>query len=227
MILFRLHTPKHFGYYPRTTSKPLYPFFGGANIAFRRECLNEVGEFDPKMRLGEDTDLTIRIYHSPWKLFSMERAACRHVVQYGVWAFAKRWFQHGDYMGRLYQKHNGRALEIFRREPRPEPGQSAFRCVFYSEKLPSRGVIFLSSFSLAHALALLAWGLPLVPAGKFTLAGGSLYFFWRYFSIDFRAKTREEKFRAAGLRYLWNASYVLGGIWGGLRRGLWLLNATV
>jgi len=56
VIILRL-ARRPLGYVAKHAGQTLYPTFGGANVAFRKACLAEVGGFDPMIKLGEDTDI--------------------------------------------------------------------------------------------------------------------------------------------------------------------------
>ena len=53
----------------------LIPQYGGTVGGFRREVVQQLGGFDPRV-LAEDTDLTFRLYAAGWKVAYVNRAEC-------------------------------------------------------------------------------------------------------------------------------------------------------
>jgi len=226
VILFRLYTRQGLGYFAKGSSDHRFPFLGGASLALRRQCVDEVGAFDPEMQLGEDSELTLRVLMSRWNVFSMDEAVSRHDTTYGFGTFLRKWFWHGYFATQIYRKHHAPAVEIFRRRRQWNVGQSAFECIYYSPKIPFRCLVFIDSFLIMHVAALLV----LFSSNPFVRLPGAVVFgysLFRYLQADLRTAPGWGALRTFTLRYLWNAMQILGGLYGSLRTRSFILNATV
>jgi cellulose synthase/poly-beta-1,6-N-acetylglucosamine synthase-like glycosyltransferase len=231
LIILRLSKPSAVGYIEKSKHHTLYPFFGGANIAFRRACLDELGGFDNQMLLGEDTDICIRVFRSPWKVFAMKDARVTHKAHHGVFEFVKKWYRHGIYMAAVFSKHNSKAAEIFVRQKTSDDPSSIFQLLLYTERVPLSIVIFMNQFMLAHACMTLGIILLFLTNSWYLPAGfsaiGTLLFL-RYLASDIRANHSWRTRAVNGiLRYLWNLAILLGGIHGSFRYRMILLNSSV
>ena len=56
------------GYQTRERDAWISPFFAGANVAFRRHALKEVGPYDERCTTGEDRDISLRMADAGWEL---------------------------------------------------------------------------------------------------------------------------------------------------------------
>lgn len=226
MIIFRFHTSEHFGYIHPENFRHLFPFFGGANMAFRRSCLAEIGGFNPQMKVGEDTDISLRVFKSPWKLFSMPFAVNYHSTDQPLWMFLKKCFLHGFYMAKILRTYNEKAIEVFV-EDKNSSDKGVFTCVFFSQKTPVRAVVFVNEFLLFHFSLLL---FLLFPSGILGIVLGLVasLFGMRYFWDDLLITSRTRSLLSnLTHRYLWNTMFLLGGVLGGIRQRLLLVNAAI
>ena len=228
MIILRL-AKRPFGYVAKHAGQTLYPTFGGANVAFRKACLAELGGYDPMTKLGEDTDICIRAFRSPWQMFSMRTARNLHRSNHGLWTFLKKWCLHGYYMAQMFRRYNQRAFEVFLREGARSDGGLDWVCVWYARRTPLRSIVFLSDFLIMNGCvaALLFAGLwpPWVCAA---LAVVGLIAAARYFRGDFAYSARLAHVPVnAAYRWLWNAAWLLGGLVGGVRHGMLLVNPPI
>ncbi len=228
MIILRL-ARRPLGYVTKHAGQTLYPTFGGANVAFRKACLAEVGGFDPMIKLGEDTDICIRVFRSQWQMFSMQTARNLHRSNHGLWTFLKKWYLHGYYMSRLLSRYNERAFEVFLRESEGSDGNLDWVCVWYTMRTPFRSVVFLSDFLFTNGcLAALLFAGLWPPWMRAVIAVTGLIAAGRYCRQDFFYSARLAHVPVnAAYRWLWNAAWVIGGLVGGARHGMFLVNPAI
>ncbi len=201
------------GYLPKFMRNSVAPFFGGLNLAVRREVFAEVGEFDPSLRTGEDIDFCIRTLQSRWELYFEPAAKVAHHNRDTLAGLAKQWFDYGRYHARLFKKHNPPAVEILLLNPERQ-AYARYAPIFYREG--ARALIFVTSFSAMHAALGAAWLTSATPPLSAMFAATALLCAYRYFEQDFKGDAPlAEKLSNAGLRYVVNAALVSGGLVGG------------
>lgn len=233
MIILRLGHRQSFGYVPKHSSQTLYPSFGGANIAFRKKCLTEMGGYDPKTKLSEDTEMCIRVFLSPWKMFSIETARNFHRTRYGVVTFLKKWFFHGYYMAHLFARYNARTFEVFLRKR--EGTTSKFDFLLFDSlcnfsETPFRGIVFLNSFVVMNAcfVALLIFHSSLPRGANLLLAGTGAAMATHYMRKDLTYSSDLARLPANfAFRWLWNAAWFIGGLTGGIKKRMLLVNPAI
>ena len=217
------------GYLPKATQGFYNPFFATANVAFRREALQQSGGFDPNCQTGEDVDLSIRISRAGWELWYEPEAVVNHQDPHTFRQLWRQWFGYGWGHAYVYKKHVARPrLQIY--WPGGKGGESmpyGARCVL-DLPFPFYGVVFLSGYHLFH-LALLGCAIaaiahatvPMVAAGVIALAAGI-----NYATIRFDWRRPLHSLAMSALRYSADSAFVMGAFLGGLRERALFLQAT-
>ena len=96
------------GYLKREKYSLISPFFAGANVAFRRQALDQVGFYDENCNSGEDQDICFRIAKGGWDLYFEPKAVVRHKNRMVLRAFIHQWFNYGFHHPYLFKKHDSR-----------------------------------------------------------------------------------------------------------------------
>jgi len=217
------------GYLPKASQGFFNPFFATANVAFRREALQATGGFDPKCETGEDVDLSIRISRAGWELWYEPEATVNHQDPHTFRQLLRQWFGYGLGHGYVFKKHVSRPrLQFY--APHSKDGSSkpaAARCVL---DLPFvvHVLVFLSGYHLFHAALVVLLLASLMHSLTVTLVAGlaALAAGLNYASIRFDWRRPLHSLAMFFLRYAADTAFVVGGVLGGLREGVLVLEAT-
>jgi cellulose synthase/poly-beta-1,6-N-acetylglucosamine synthase-like glycosyltransferase len=207
------------GYLLKAKSVGIQPSFATANMAVRREVLQQIGDFDENCITGEDFDLNLRVLNTQWECYYEPRAKIRHRFRADIRALLQQWYGYAFSHPMVIKKYMPRVFEIF--IPVTRSYTEVVRFPF-----PARVVIRLNSFYLFHCLflagLLASTGSP-VQIGLFFLCAlaGAKYFF-RPFSFKHPAQA----FYFILLRYLVNQARFWGGFLGGLTQGMLFFEET-
>jgi cellulose synthase/poly-beta-1,6-N-acetylglucosamine synthase-like glycosyltransferase len=214
------------GYLKRDGCSLISPFFAGANVAFRREALNDVGPYDERCISGEDQDMCLRVAQAGWELYFEPRAAVRHKNRLTVRSLARQWFYYGLHHPYVTRKHSGSGLRVYRMGNRKDTG--AIYRTMMDMKFPFHISIFLTPFlsmhlllALAIVLAALGLHVPAIVAGVLAAAEGI-----RVFRSDLVAGDIVRSAKFILLRYIANLALIAGGLMGGARLRMLYINAT-
>ena len=204
------------GYVPKLRSAVIQPVFAGANVAVRRDVLNNVGGFDNACGTREDADLSLKVAATKWLIFYDERAKVQHVFRARLGELCKQWYRYGLDHAYVLRKHTRPGLEIFSRTG-AAGGMMGYRFPF-----PIRVFLPLTLFHVFHAsvaAAPILWylSLPYLAAGCGAIAAWSGI---KHFVVPLPRKRFREWTVFLCLRYVMNWSFVAGGIIGGLRNGM-------
>jgi cellulose synthase/poly-beta-1,6-N-acetylglucosamine synthase-like glycosyltransferase len=210
------------GYVPKLKSAVVQPVFAGANIAVRREALQEVGEFDGEMGTREDADLSLRFANSRWHTFHDERAIVQHRFRATFRELLRQWYNYGRYHAHVLAKHTQPGLEILA----PTGGGRAM--VTMCLPFPLRAFIPLTLFHMFHGalgttiLALWAHNRSLAMASALLTAWIGV----KHFLLPFPQSNRRSWLLFLLMRYATNWAFVLGGLLGGFTVGMLNLEPT-
>ena len=212
------------GYLRRYTV--LSPFFAGANVAFRRQALNQVGSYDANCRSGEDQDMCLRIANAGWDLYFEPKAIVRHKNKMTLRRFIRKWFDYGFHHPYIFKKHGSKGLKIYGAGKRSEDG-SIYKCLL-GTRFPFYILIFLTPFLIMHLilalailLAIIGLYIPAIVGGVITLAIAV-----SYFKADVNWKNVLQTGVFIFLRYAANLALLLGGFLGGAKLRMLYISAT-
>jgi len=226
MIIQVLANLKEEGYLKRGRHPTIAPFFAGANVAFRRKALAELGGFDPECVTGEDCDLCARLSSRHWELYLKSDAVVAHHNPSTLRRVFRQWYGYGRYHPYVFAKHNERALELYARIGRPIDGERHV-CLFY-RRVPVGIVVFLTRFLLMHVTLLAAVGVWLM--GWHVAGGIMIAVAAGLISAYAWPDVRRWGVRGIGfamVRYVADLALFLGGFVGGLRQKMLYLSATI
>lgn len=227
MIIQILSNLKEEGYLAKSHHPTIAPFFAGANVAFRRSTLKEIGGFDPKCITGEDCDVCVRLSAADWELYLRRGAIVHHKNPSSLKHLVRQWYGYGLYHPYVFAKHNDRAIELYARTGEPLDGER-YACLFY-RLFPAAIVLFVTKFLVLHVTTiatLVMWFLGLTAA--FWIGAGltslmAVLYAWP----DMRSNGFLLGLTFAGIRYAADAALFVGAFIGGLRQKMIYLSATV
>ena len=153
------------------------PFFAGANVAFRRDALLGVGDYDSNCLTGEDHDMCLRVSQAGWGLYFEPRARVRHKNRLTLRSLIRQWFGYGFHHPYLVRKHTPKGLRLYR-HGRDASSGSLYRPLVKAP-FPFRVSVFLTPYLTMHllltlAIVLAAMGLhmPAIVVGALMVAEG-------------------------------------------------------
>jgi cellulose synthase/poly-beta-1,6-N-acetylglucosamine synthase-like glycosyltransferase len=227
MIIQILANLQEEGYLTKARHPTAAPFFAGANVAFRRNALQEIGGYDPRCKTGEDCDVCARLTAADWELYLRPEAIVTHENPSTLRHLVRQWFGYGLYHPYVFAKHNDRAVEVYARLGRPVSGER-YACLFY-RRFPLPVVVFITRFLVMHLLALataLAWlaGWATLSWLGIVLTGAAVVL---YAWPDLERFGAVEGGAFSAIRYAADAALFVGAFLGGLRQSMIYVSATV
>jgi mycofactocin glycosyltransferase len=84
-----------------------YGYLPTCNLMVRREALSAVSGFTPRLRLGEDVDLSARLSARQWRLFYFPGGSVRHAYRDRLSSFMSRKAAYASTEGWLRRRHGG------------------------------------------------------------------------------------------------------------------------
>lgn len=214
------------GYQPKDGFAHYRSYFATATAAFRKEALVAVNGFDLRCKTGEDVDLSIRLADAGYELWFEPTARIVHHHRRTLPGLLKQWFGYGFGHGLLFRKHSHKRRLYLCGYRQPRTGDTSLKIArLLNVPFPVPALIFISSFHVMGAMTLAA----LVALGLGSRTGGAVFgglalaaavaYFGRVFSVRRPLRTTA----LAGIRWLVDTCYVGGGILGGLRHGVVLI----
>ncbi len=214
------------GYQRREGDSSSSPFFAGANVAFRRQALDQIGAYDESCTTGEDQDMWLRVTAARWEAYFEPRAAVRHKNRLSVRSLIRQWFRYGYHHPYVTRKHGSRGVRVYRRSSTKRKG-AVYDCLL-TARFPVDATIFLTTFLWMHAFfalavlfAALILEIPAIAMGVLALVLAVRYF---RSDIDMRHPLQAVSF--VFLRYTANLALLLGGLLGGMRLGMLYVSPT-
>lgn len=227
MIIQVLANLKDEGYLDKGRHPTVAPFFAGANVAFRRSALEEIGGFDPLCMTGEDCDICARLSAADKELYMRRQAVMAHNNPFTLKRLVQQWYGYGRYHPYVFSKHNDRAAEVYVRPGRPLGGER-YICLFY-RKSPLGIVLFITKFLLLHlalVCAFCAW-LAGWTTAAWAAAGFAGLVGIAYAWPDLRRSGILLGSAFTAIRYVADAALFFGALIGGFRERMIYLSATI
>lgn len=221
----------------RDGSSILASFMGGANVAFRRDAIAQVGSYDPNCITMEDADICIRIGKLDWELYRSPKAMVKHKNPTSLKSLIRQWKGYMTYMPYLYRKHNSKAIEVFAFDA----NAGKIKCIFF-KPFPVPVLIVLNTtlkinLSLLFFLILSLFKLW-IPAFLFLAYSICclVQYFWKlsrhfylnmkrlgYFEGHQRPKAIKTLIQFLAISYIENLAIVFYSLSGGLRHRMLFL----
>jgi GT2 family glycosyltransferase len=227
MIIQVLANLKDEGYLDKGRHPTVAPFFAGANAAFRRAALEEIGGFDPACMTGEDCDICARLSAAGKELYMRRQAVMAHNNPSTWKRLIQQWYGYGRYHPYVFSKYNERAAEVYMRLGQPLDGER-YVCLFY-RRSPVGIVLFVTKFLLlnaALACAILAAVLGAVQTA-WIATGAALLLAAAYAWPDLRRHGIYPGCAFTAIRYVADMALFAGALVGGLRQRMLYLSATI
>jgi cellulose synthase/poly-beta-1,6-N-acetylglucosamine synthase-like glycosyltransferase len=217
------------GYLPPAESGLFHPFFATANAAFRRTALQRAGEFDTACVTGEDLDLCVRVARSGFEMWHQPDARVVHHDRKTVGAVLKQFYYYGYAHAYLFRKHlPSRRLQVYRY--RPADGSKtavAVRCVL-DVPSPVYAMVYVGAYQILHLalLGALIFALMALPLATWIAVSIAVVSAASYCRLTFEMRRPFQSLALCGLWYLVHGAYSLGGFLGGLKHGVFFIEAA-
>jgi len=191
-------------------------FFVTANVAYRKEAVEDGERRFWDLPTGEDMDFGIRVRRKGWKFYFLPSASVDHMHRAGLKALLKVWRSYGAAHAPLLDIHAKNYMEIIFQFVGRYPQHPILRI-----PSPIKGFIYIGNFHLMHVTALLfllcfifQWAFPLSVGLKIS----SWFFFiateiflFRFVRMAFNIQPYGQWFAFARMKYLTNLYFILGG----------------
>jgi GT2 family glycosyltransferase len=209
------------------TGFAIQPFFTGANMAAKREVFDMIGRFDAAFKTNEDLEFCIRAVKNGWKLYFEPKAIAIHRPPRRLKNVLHSWYDYGLYHGLLFKKYNNKITEIYIYKSWNKGVYPNF--INFIFKTPFNAVIFINSFHLMHIVLILAIISKILSYNNLFVIFIFLFSLsvFRYLWPRLKMIYKPEIFLYLSINYLLNLSYSLGAFIGGLKTGMFYLEATV
>ena len=144
------------------------PYVVGANMLFRRAVIEQVGSYDPSLRIAEDFDLCVRARQAGWRVVFEPKAVSEHRhPRSTVGSYLRYQYKIGYYGCRFRLKH--RAAVPFGRWYPTTPARAALLAPVYVTlalgRIVAKNVVAGAILPLLRYLPLIALGQCWVVAG--------------------------------------------------------------
>ena len=192
-------------------------FFVTANVAYRKEAVEDAKKEFWSRPTGEDIDFGIRVRQKGWKFYFLPQASVKHMHRADIKALLKVWKSYGQAHGPLIKQHAAKHMEIIFQFLGQWPDLPILRFPF-----PIKGLIYIGNFHFLHFFALLT------TIGAIGISGFSLHGWWSMFTaaslmftLLFACKFSRScvNMRPFGngaaffkMKYLSNLYFILGGL---------------
>jgi len=144
------------------------PYVVGANMLARRAVVEQVGYYDPSLRIAEDFDLCVRARKAGWRVVFEPKAISEHRhPRTSVLSYLRYQYKIGRYGCRFRVKH--RAAVPFGRWYPTTPGRAAVLAPVYVGMALGR---IVTKNVAVGAIRPLLWYLPLIAVGQCCVAAG-------------------------------------------------------
>ena len=144
------------------------PYVVGANMLIRRAVIDQVGYYDPSLRIAEDFDLCVRARQAGWRVVFEPKAVSEHRhPRSSVSDYLRYQYKIGHYGCRFRLKH--RAAVPFGRWYPTTPTRAALLAPVYVGM--ALGRIVVKNVAVG-AIRPLLWYLPLIALGQCCVVAG-------------------------------------------------------
>ncbi len=192
-------------------------FFVTANVAYRKETIEDNERKFWDLPTGEDMNFGIRAREKGWKFYFLPSAHVEHMHRGSPEALLRVWHSYGAAHPPLLDAHAKKYMEIILQFIGRYPNNFTLKFPF-----PVKGFIYIGNFHFMHLFGflfliffVLQWFF-LFSAGLRVLTWGTLapflFFFFRYFRPAFNIEPYNQWLAFAKLKYLTNLQFILGGL---------------
>ena len=192
-------------------------FFVTANVAYRKEAVEDNKRRFWDLPTGEDMDFGIRARRKGWKFYFLPSASVDHMHRADSAALLKVWRSYGEGHPPLIEAHAKNYLEVIPQFIGRWPNHRIFK--FPS---PVRGFIYIGNFHLMHLCGflfalffILQWLFPLsfwLRLFTWLFLPPLLFFVFRFFRPAFNIIPYNKWLAFSKMKYLTNLYFIWGGI---------------
>jgi len=192
-------------------------FFVTANVAYRKEAVEDNKKKFWDLPTGEDMDFGIRARENGWKFYFLPSASVDHMHRADLPALLKVWRSYGEGHPPLLAAHAKNYLEIIPQFIGRWPNHKIFR--FPS---PVKGFIYIGNFHLMHLSGflfmlffILQWLFPFsfwLRLFTWLFLPSFLFFVFRFFRPAFNIIPYNQWLAFSKMKYLTNLYFIWGGI---------------
>lgn len=206
-------------------------FFVTANVAYRKEAIDDNGRKFWDLPTGEDMDFGIRARKKGWKFYFLPSASVEHMHRADLPALLRVWKSYGAAHPVLLRAHASNSMEIIFQCIGQYPVHPILRIPFFV-----KGFIYIGNFHLMHIFGILfwiffimQWAHPCSFWMKFfawtTLAAAS-FFKFRFFRTAFNMEPYNQWLAFAKMKYLTNLYFIMGGLKGSFKNGTFCIEPS-
>ncbi|MBN2120258.1 MAG: glycosyltransferase [Candidatus Omnitrophica bacterium] len=194
-------------------------FFVTANVAYRKEAVEDGERRFWELPTGEDIDFGLRVRQKEWKFYFLPQASVRHMHRADLKALLRVWASYSRAHPPLINAHASKYMEIILQFLGAYPNNPCLKF-----KFPIKGFVYIGNFHLMHLFGLLFIG-GLI--GIFVSSPGfwwklttfislflSLVFTFKFFRAGFRIEPYNAWPSFCKMKYLTNLYFMLGGFKG-------------
>ena len=213
------------GYYPSQKYLPTQIcghksyFFVTANVAYRKETVDDnKREFWP-LPTGEDMDFSIRARKKNWKFYFLPSASVEHMHRADLKSLLKVWQSYGAAHPPLIKAYAKKYMEIVLQFIGGWPKHPTLKIPFFI-----KGFVYIGNFHLMHAYGLLflinfilQWFLPyslIIRLLAWIFLLPTLWCMFHFFKPAFNIEPYGSWKAFAKMKYLTNLKFILGGLKG-------------
>jgi cellulose synthase/poly-beta-1,6-N-acetylglucosamine synthase-like glycosyltransferase len=197
-------------------------FFVTANVAYRKEAIEDADRRFWDLPAGEDIDFGIRARKKGWKFYFLPQASVDHMHRADLKALLRVWRSYAEAHGPLLKTHAKKFMEIIFQFMGRYPKHFILKFPF-----PIKGFIYIGNFHLMHIFGILflssfilqwiyltsLW-LRIFSWIFFVL---SFFFSFRFFRTAFNIEPYNKWASFAKMKYLTNLYFLVGGLVGSLK----------
>lgn len=197
-------------------------FFVTANVAYRKEALEDAERKFWDLPTGEDINFGIRVREKGWKFYFLPEASVEHMHRADLKALLRVWHTYGQAHPPLLAAHSKNYMEIVLQFLGQWPKLPIIKIPFFI-----KGFIYIGNFHLMHIcgfIFLAAFMLQWLWPGSLMLRLASWIFFgftavlaFKFFRPAFNIEPYNSWPFFAKLKYLTNLYFFLGGLKGSVK----------
>jgi hypothetical protein len=206
-------------------------FFVTANVAYRKQVLDDNERKFWELPTGEDIDFGIRARKKNWKFYFLPSASVEHMHRADLPALLRVWKSYGAAHPPLLKAHANKYMELILQFIGKYPEHPIIRI-----PCPVKGFIYIGNFHLMHFFGLLfllffigQWMVPCSFWIKFfawVLLPITAYFKFKFFRTAFNMEPYNEWLPFAKMKYLTNLYFILGGLKGSTKNGTFCIEPS-
>ncbi|MFH1772591.1 MAG: glycosyltransferase [Candidatus Omnitrophota bacterium] len=196
-------------------------FFVTANVAYRKEAIEENERRFWDLPTGEDIDFGIRARKKGWKFYFLPSASVEHMHRADLKALGKVWASYGAAHPPLIGAHARKYFEIIPQFIGSWPNHKIIKFPFIV-----KGFLYLGNFHFMHLFGLLffiffvlQWFLPVlwIRILAWVLLPVFSFFVFRFFRTAFNIQPYNKWLEYSKMKYLTNLYFIIGGMKGSIK----------